>query len=742
MGVTRFLAAVWLLTVCVASVVHAQKIQLPTSEDEEIHIDAEQISYDQKADTVVAEGNVVITRGDTVLHADQVRVNRTTNEADARGHVTLTQADGTIVADALHLNLDEETGLLEKAEVTSRRFQYSLWGDRIEKGLGQCYHIENGRFTMCRCAEGAPSWSVSGRTLDITVGGYGTLTGGTFNVLDVPVLYVPRAVFPAQRDRQSGFLTPRFGVSNLRGFQALLPFYWAIDKSQDATVALDLETSARAGIIGEYRYALSRETSGLLSGSYLNESFRGSASGQPFELTVPENRWNLMAEHTQPFIGESHAYADVFVVGDNLFLRDINTFAFDHSQDVAIRTMPFTISHVGALQLWDRVALKGEATYYQDLTGPSSHTLQRAPEIDLWGQKRFGLVITDVTGSAVDFQRSRDTDGVRVDVEPAATVPLPLGRYLFGAVRASLRETAYHLTEDNVSETGQDLPRDASRETMSVGAEVGTEVDRIYSVHWLGLEKIKHTLEPQISYLYVPSVGQDELPLFDGVDRTNRRNLFTYGVVSRFIGKFADGTGSQSAVPSSAGSSLRELGRLSLTQSVDIGRDIDTLQPDRVPDHFSDLDIAGSINPSRALSMRFLTNYDTGNNSITATRVGLFIEDPRYPPSDNGPHLDTRTSAGVSYRFLTQSLLQELDDNIVLRLTDTAGFLYASRYDVVANRFLDNFVGLRFTSACNCWALDLAVTNRTNPQETEFRAQLTLAGFGSSKSQSRVAAAP
>ncbi|HXQ23973.1 MAG TPA: LptA/OstA family protein, partial [Candidatus Acidoferrales bacterium] len=377
MGVTRFLAAVWLLTVCVASVVHAQKIQLPTSEDEEIHIDAEQISYDQKADTVVAEGNVVITRGDTVLHADQVRVNRTTNEADARGHVTLTQADGTIVADALHLNLDEETGLLEKAEVTSRRFQYSLWGDRIEKGLGQCYHIENGRFTMCRCAEGAPSWSVSGRTLDITVGGYGTLTGGTFNVLDVPVLYVPRAVFPAQRDRQSGFLTPRFGVSNLRGFQALLPFYWAIDKSQDATVALDLETSARAGIIGEYRYALSRETSGLLSGSYLNESFRGSASGQPFELTVPENRWNLMAEHTQPFIGESHAYADVFVVGDNLFLRDINTFAFDHSQDVAIRTMPFTISHVGALQLWDRVALKGEATYYQDLTGPSSHTLQR-----------------------------------------------------------------------------------------------------------------------------------------------------------------------------------------------------------------------------------------------------------------------------------------------------------------------------------------------------------------------------
>jgi LPS-assembly protein len=276
---------------------------------------------------------------------------------------------------------------------------------------------------------------------------------------------------------------------------------------------------------------------------------------------------------------------------------------------------------------------------------------------------------------------------------------------------------------------------------MAVSAEVGSEVDRIYPVRWLGLEKIKHTLEPQLTYLYVPTVGQGDLPLFDGVDRVNHRNLFTYGVVSRFLGKFANDSTTQSA-PTAPDNSIRELGRLSLTQSVDISRQINTLQPERAADHFSDLDIAGSINPSRALSMRFLSNYDTGNNSITATRVGLFIEDPRDKPADNGPHLDTRTSAGVSYRFLTQNLLQELDDNIVLRLTDTAGFLYASRYDVVANRFLDNFFGLRFTSACNCWALDLAVTNRTNPQETEFRAQLTLAGLGSSRSQSRVATAP
>jgi lipopolysaccharide assembly outer membrane protein LptD (OstA) len=246
--------------------------------------------------------------------------------------------------------------------------------------------------------------------------------------------------------------------------------------------------------------------------------------------------------------------------------------------------------------------------------------------------------------------------------------------------------------------------------------------------------------------LYIPAVAQADLPLFDGTDRVNHRNMLTYGVVSRFIGRFSDTPSTANAGENDrrAGGddSVRELGRLSVTQSADISREIDPIQPGRTPDHFSDIDIAGRVNPSRALSARFVTNYDTTDTNISAARVGFFVEDPRYARADSGPHLETRTSAGVSYRFLTQNKLQELDDNIVVRLTDWAGFLYSSRYDVVQNRFLDNFFGLRFLSTCDCWSLDFAVTDRRNPQEVEVRAQVTLLGLGSSRSQTRVAAAP
>ncbi len=557
----RVLIAVLLVCAFLPRLGAAQIGHASSVESSETHIDAAEISYDKHTDTIVARGNVIITRGEIRLEADEVRVNNTTNEADAVGNVHLDTPEGSVVAEAIHLNLDDETGLLARARVTSRRTQYSLLGDRIEKGGGQSYRIEDGTFTTCHCAEGPPSWSVSGKDLQITLGGYGRLQSGTFNVLNCPVLYIPRAIFPAQRERETGFLLPRFGVSNARGFQTLLPFYWVIDKSQDATLALDVETSARIGLVGEYRYAASRDTHGILTASYFNESIRGAAPTQPFETTVPEHRWSVAAEQSQGLTEASRAYADVFLVSDDIFLREINTYAFEHAQDVNIRTLPFTQSKVGAIQQWDRVAVKAEGTYYQNLTGSESPTLQRAPELDAWAQALLGTqVLGDLNASAVDFQRGSGVDGLRLDIAPGATLPLPLGNHAFGDVHASFRETAYQLIDSKVSNTGPTLPSSSSRELFQLNGEVGSIIDRVYSVNWMGLEKLKHTIEPELAYLYIPAVTQTDLPLFDGVDRVEHRNLVTYGFVSRFIGKFAADhpAGEAAATTDAPASNIRE----------------------------------------------------------------------------------------------------------------------------------------------------------------------------------------
>jgi LPS-assembly protein len=76
------------------------------------------------------------------------------------------------------------------------------------------------------------------------------MEGGKFQILDWPVLWMPRAAFPVFRERQSGFLIPRVGFSNRRGFQLLQPFYWDISKNQDATLSADIETAQRLGLLG------------------------------------------------------------------------------------------------------------------------------------------------------------------------------------------------------------------------------------------------------------------------------------------------------------------------------------------------------------------------------------------------------------------------------------------------------------------------------------------------------------
>jgi LPS-assembly protein len=731
----------------------AQHLRSPLTDSEEISIDAEQISYDEKTDIVTARGKVVVKRGETELRADEVQFNRSTNEADALGNVILTDPEGDVYADALHLDLDEETGVIERAEVYLHRNHYSLQGATVEKGPGMSFHIENGTFTTCHCGDRAPDWSISGEDLAVAVGGYGTLKSGTFNILDVPVLYIPRAVFPIQTERQSGFLMPDFGFSNRRGFQTLLPYFWAINKSQDVTVAFDLETAARVGFVSEYRYIWGHGQRGIVEASYFNEVFRGEDPGPSFEPFIPRNRWSVVGEHLHTLPDDTQVFADYFLVGDDLFLRDINTYAFEYGRETAIRTLPYTKSRMGLLHEWEDLVAKADGVYYQNLQGSESAVLQKAPAFEMWGQTDVGpYLMGELTSSAVNFERSNGVSGFRLDLEPGITVPLPLGPYAFGAVGASGRETAYFLSETEVSGTRLPgtpavLPTDQSREIGEIRAGVGTALDRIYSINWLGLEKLKHSIEPAIEYLYVPTVSQVDLPLFDGVDRVNHRNLFTYGVTTRLVGKLAEDVavepGTDIKTTDDVVEKYRELARLSLMQSVDPSREIQPLQSGTGGDNFSDVDLAARINPARALSLRFTGSYDTSNNDFSAARVGFFFEDPWTggAPTER-PRLETRTTVGVSYRFITGNQLQEIDSSLVLRLTDWAGFLYASRYDVVTSKFLDNYWGMRFISTCDCWALDIAVEDRTNPQEVEVRAQLTLVGLGSRMPRQHTAYVP
>lgn len=756
------LAAAAAAILCVAAA-SAQEEAFSVDRDQEVTIDAREISYDQKTDTVSAAGEVEIRHGETVLRADRVEVNRTTQDAAATGQAVLSNPSVTIRASEMEINLRDETGTLRDVEMQSETLGYSLWGDVIEKREGQRYRIENGLFTTCQCddPDDALPWSVSGDLLEVDLGADGKVRGARFLVNDVPVLYIPRAAFPVSQDRRSGLLFPRVGFSNRRGMQILQPFYLPIDKSQDVTLSFDLETAQRLGIVAEHRYALDRRSGGEMQVMYFNEAMRGKAEEVSIpgaeDVVVPENRWGVIGQHSYA-VGDGELYADLLLVGDDVFLREINTFTLDDSEDVTLRTRPFTSSRAGGIHSWSRGYGQIEGVFHQNLVGREAYVLQNAPRGVAFAQKRLGGgLLGTVDASVVNFERSTGITGTRVDLAPRLELRLPLGPSVHGALSTTLRETAYLLTQDQMfggfdgeatgaeANTLIDLPGTSSREAVEVRGRVATGLSRVFDFPRWGLAKLKHTIEPQAEYLYVPSIDQEDHPIFDGDDRLAARNVFSYGVASRLLGKRTSNLAPRAeAAAASEGDTVFELARIALVQSYDVRDEVPQTGESVARNSFSDVDFSMRLYAGPNTSVRFESTFDPTRADLTSTIVALVMREPNWLLPDVGAlRMVRRSSFGLQYRLIADnavpgtSAVEQFDAGVLLRVTERVGLRYSGRYNIAASRILGNFFGLSYISACDCWSVDLGVSDKSNPNEVQFQAQVSLLGFGSTGGGSR-----
>ena len=258
-AITALFAVLFLPAVARAQIgaARARNLRVPAtmraSREEPINVTGQETIYDSKTDTFAVKGDAVMTQGGGVLKADEIDVMRRQREAHAIGHVHLIDPEVEIWATEARLNITDETLDMYNAKVLAKQNTYHLEGKRIIKLQGQNYQVKEGFFTTCTCQKGAPDWSITADEMDVNVGSSGIVHNGKFAVLGQQVIPLPFAKFPANSSRHSGVLSGRYGQSGLRGVQIMQPYYWAINKSSDATFAADVETSQRIGGLAEYR---------------------------------------------------------------------------------------------------------------------------------------------------------------------------------------------------------------------------------------------------------------------------------------------------------------------------------------------------------------------------------------------------------------------------------------------------------------------------------------------------------
>jgi LPS-assembly protein len=776
----RFTASLFipiLLGTVVAYRAQAAQVTSRSAQDPgaEINITADKLSTGDGLNQIEASGNVEIRRGGMTLKADDVRFNRATQDAEAKGKVSVDDPDWRIKsADSVQMNIAKETGEIHNGDLFLEEGHVSMTGRRFQKFGGQTYHVDEGFFTTCICESGPPSWKFSAEEMDLAVDGVGTVKNAYFYILDVPVFYLPYGYFPLTTERQTGLLFPQFGQSSKEGFRFLQPFFWAISKSTDATVKFDIETRARFGFLGEFRTVFDRNSDFRLDTSYFNEGLRKNEQDAVVDRTIADptiakHRWSVAGSHRYTMPSDWLTYSDFAAYRDDLFTRELmDRFDLPGSQESDIRRSRFADSQFGVFKSWGDMFFKGEWNFYQDFIQSDSITLQRTPQLAFWGRRLLSNFPLEFRwrGEGVNYIRRKGGDGLRFDLRPEAVLPFRLASHLFGSIRVAPRETAYHLYSPVKSSD-----RNLSRELIEMRGNIGTTFGRVFGFDSLGLSQVKHVIEPELSYLFVPRVNQSHIPIMDDVDRVNRRNVVTFSVANRLWGKTRSALtgpvddGSLAPVTPGLIGDVRQMASVRLALSYDIDKER------KGGDSLSDLDLNVKFTPAPYIDFGFGGGVDPGAWNITQARVALTVTDPR-PMLRRTLDLDFNTpnSIGMSYHFLRRGPNSFLagDANIDLdapancaahpldprcpatgfdkdtvgnigarmlyHLTDNLLVNLSSTYDARDARLIGFRVMTKFLSFCECWTATVGVKRDINPAKTSFTFDFSLLGLGNTKS--------
>jgi hypothetical protein len=80
---------------------------------------------------------------------------------------------------------------------------------------------------------------------------------------------------------------------------------------------------------------------------------------------------------------------------------------------------------------------------------------------------------------------------------------------------------------------------------------------------------------------------------------------------------------------------------------------------------------------------------------------------------------------------INSSYFEFLSLRLYYDLFDRMGVFFAPSYDIANNDLQSAEYGVRIKSTCNCWDVDIGVTQSINPEETAVQFMVTLGGVGS-----------
>lgn len=681
---------------------------------EEINITADHMVQEGDSDTVKAWGNVVIRFEDRVLRADRVRINNKTGLGEAKGHVFLTSKDGTLIKSKRSLfNMKSKrakaidvVGKFKSTDENKFPLDYYFRGKEIKKVAKDQYRLKDAYLTTCSGT--VPDWSFQAENLDVIKDDRVLFSRGIFKVKNIPILYFPLGYIPINNDRKSGFLTPKFGLSNTDGISFKPVYYWVIDDHSDATLGIEYLEKRGVRPELEYRYTPSKRTKGKFKGVILDDR---STGGLFYKVD-----WT----HDQVFKNRARFKA-------KLDLESEGNFNKTFSNNTNLRTRRNTDSFASFNKSWSNSTLDILTRFRDSTQNGNDDTFGQLPQITYQHQRQpigkssfqFNQE-TSYTSFLLDLDPTPATDDTfqvhRFDFHPQISRPIPLAPWLAFTPTVGFRETVY--SKGLVSNTSNVRTGSFSRESIDInGALAGPRINKIYFTGRKKDTKIKHVIEPRLSYTYIPNIDKRDrrkIRVIDAIDDINQTSIATYSLTQRLLKKRMGRNGNAQTI---------EILRFDISQSFDFNKDTQPISATNDGKALSDLRVDLNSRLTDALLFNIDATYDTYDTELESLNFEIGVK-----PVQN-------LSLFVERRFILDKSTFLLGS---MNWTINKGWhiLATTRYDELAGKFLENDLTLRYNNPCKCWGFSLDFINRkiitgnVDRQESKFLFTFTLRGIG------------
>ena len=458
------------------------------------------------------------------------------------GALWLQTPDMTMQAERGELNLDRDTGRLDRARYWIDSRHLSGEAATIRQESGQRYRLAQATFSTCPAEDRDWEFRAEKIRLDRD-SGRGEAWHTTLHAGGVPVFYAPYLNFPIDDRRQSGFLYPTVGNSTEGGFEYAQPYYWNIAPNLDATLTPSYFSRRGLGLGGQVRW-LHRFGEEDLGRDQLDFFYL------PDDREDGGSRWSLGLD-SQGRVNRAIDYRlEVNRVSDDRFFDDFSTNLEQSTTSHLKSDLQIDARAPGGWNLGLEARRDQTIDPQIDETRYPYRIMPRLTARNRFSLGEWGGHLAPHLGVEADVTRFAHPSSERIAGERAHAA-VSLGQrfsdswYRFEPT-VTLDTTRYHLddADPNSRDARRGYDTSASRTLPITSLDGSLFFERAYGE----TGRYRALLEPRLYYLYVPYRDQTDIPRFDtglptlsyselfepnrfsGGDRIADENALTYGL--------------------------------------------------------------------------------------------------------------------------------------------------------------------------------------------------------------------